>query len=114
MKPAICGVVEATMEGCQGLHDTELFDVLSTETGAMENGDVSQLKFYLADVDTFLAPCVVVPNVGGPNNCYFWVESRARWADLFVQWLRLPHRDDEQEDLTALKQLEEEENDAED
>jgi hypothetical protein len=67
----------------------------------------------LADVDTFEEPCVVVPNVGGPNNCYFWLEPKARWAELFVQWLRSPHNLDEQEDLTALNKLEEEEKEAE-
>ena len=112
LKPAIYGIVEATVEGCENLKGSELFDVLSTEVGAFENGVVSKLKFYLADVDTFEEPCVVVPNVGGPNNSYFWLEPKARWAELFVQWLRSPHKDDEQEDLTAINRLEAEEKEA--
>ena len=113
LKPAIYAVVEATMEGSEDLHGTELFDVILTDVGAFTNGVVSELKFYLADVDTFEEPCVVVPNVGGPKNCYFWLEPKARWAELFVQWLRSPHNLDEQEDLTALNQLQEEEEEAE-
>ena len=112
LKPAIYGIVEATVEGCENLKGSELFDVLSTEVGAFENGVVSKLKFYLADVDTFEEPCVVVPNVGGPNNSYFWLEPKARWAELFVQWLRSPHKDDEQENLTAINRLEAEEKEA--
>ena len=113
VKPAIYGIVEATEEGCENLQGTELFDLLSTDVGGFTDGVVSNLKFYLADVDTFEEPCVVVPNVGGPNNCYFWLEPKARWAELFVQWLRSPHNLDEQEDLTALNKLEEEEKEAE-
>ena len=73
---------------------------------------MSKLKFYLADVDTFEEPCVVVPNVGGPNNSYFWLEPKARWAELFVQWLRSPHKDDEQQNLTAINRFEAEEKEA--
>jgi len=66
---------------------------------------VTKLKFYLANVDTFKEPCAVVPNVGGPNNSYFWLEPKARWSKLFIQWLRAPHCDDETEDLMALEQI---------
>ena len=66
---------------------------------------VTKLKFYLANVEAFEEPCVVVPNVGGPKNCYFWLEPKSRWSELFVKWLRAPHADDEQEDLTALAKL---------
>ena len=105
IKPAIYAIVEATVEGCEGVEATELFDVLQTEVGAFEDGMVTKLKFYLANVEAFEEPCVVVPNVGGPKNCYFWLEPKSRWSELFVKWLRAPHADDEQEDLTALAKL---------
>ena len=105
IKPAIYAIVEATVEGCEGVTGSELFDVLTTEVGEFEDGSVTKLKFYLADVDAFKEPCVVVPNVGGPNNSYFWLEPKARWSKLFIQWLRAPHCDDETEDLTALDQM---------
>ena len=105
IKPATCAIVEATVEGCEGVTGSELFDVLTTEVSEFEDGSVTKLKFYLADVDAFKEPCVVVPNVGGPNNSYFWLEPKARWSKLFIQWLRAPHCDDETEDLTALDQM---------
>jgi hypothetical protein len=105
IKPGIYAIVEATVEGCEGVEASELFDVLSTDVGQFDGGMVSKLKFYLADVETIEGPCVVVPNVGGPTNSYFWLEPKARWAELFVSWLREPHIDDEYEDLTALAQM---------
>ena len=86
--------------------------MLCTDVGGFEDGAVTKLKFYLADVDTFKEPCVVVPNIGGPANSYFWPVTKARWAEIFVEWLRAPHRLDEQEDLTAIDSLEEEEKEA--
>ena len=109
IKPAIYAIVEATTLGCDGVNGSELFDVLETEVSEFDDGMVTKLKFYLADVDSFMEPCVVVPNVGGPTNSYFWAEPRSRWSELFVKWLRAPHSYDETEDLTALEQLEQEE-----
>ena len=105
LQPAIYAIVEATMEGCEGVTGSELFDVLSTEVGSFDDGQVSKLKFFLADVDTIEETCVVVPNIGGPGNCYFWLEPKARWSELFVKWLRAPHTEDKQEDLTAIEKL---------
>ena len=105
IKPGIYAIVEATLEGCEGVIGRELFDVLETEVGEFDDGMVSKLKFYLADVNAFMEPCVVVPNVGGPNNSYFWLEPKARWSELFVKWLRAPHTQDITEDLTALQQM---------
>jgi len=72
------------------------------------------LKFYLADVEAFEEPCVVVPNVGGANTSYFWVEPKARWSELFVQWLCAPHSYDKTEDLTTVEQLVQEEEEIDD
>ena len=105
VKPGIYAVVEATNEGCDGVEGSELFDVLTTEIGGMTNGSVSNAKFYLADVNAFEDTCTVVPNIGGPTNSYFWLEPRANWAKLFVDWLRAPHAWDETEDLTGLEEL---------
>jgi len=98
----------------EGVPGSELFDVLTTEVSEFNDGAVLKFKFYLADVDAFKEPCVVVPNVGGANNSYFWVEPKARWLEMFVQWLRSPHSYDKTEDLTALEQLEQEEEDTDD
>ena len=109
IKPATYAMVEATTLGCEGVSGSEFFDVLETEVSEFDNGMVlTKLKFYLADVESFMKPCVVVPNVGGPTNSYFWAEPRARWSELFVKRLRAPHSYDKTEDLTALEQLEQE------
>jgi len=78
IKPGIYVIVEATIVLSDGVAGGKLFGVLTTEAGKFEDGAVSKLKFYLADVEAFMEPCVVVPNVGGANNSYFWVEPKAR------------------------------------
>jgi len=93
------------VEGNEGVAGSESFDVLTTEVSEFEDGSVTKLKFYLADVDAFMEPCAVVPNVCGPNNSCFWLEPKARWSKLFIQWLHAPHCDDETEDLTALDHM---------
>ena len=46
--------------------------------------------YYLAEVEAFVDPAVVVPDIGGPNNAYFWIKSREKLAKLFKQWLIAP------------------------
>ena len=58
----------------------------------------NQRTYYLADVAAFDAPCCCVPDLGGPSNRYFQVESRTRWAELFVQWIQNPHKHDDFEE----------------
>ena len=48
------------------------------------------MRYYLAEVEAFVDPAVVVPDIGGPNNAYFWIKSREKWAKLFEQWLIAP------------------------
>jgi len=79
------------------------------DIGEMTDGSVTKLKFYLAEVETFEEPCVVAPNIGGTKNSYFWPVAKSRWSERFFEWLQAPHRHDEQEDLTAMESLEEEE-----
>ena len=51
--------------------------------------------YYLADVAAFDAPCCCIPDLGGPANRYYFVPSRSKWSDLFVNWLQEAHaRDD--------------------
>jgi len=114
IKPGIYAIVEATVMLSEGIAGSELFDVLTAEVSEFDDGAVSKLMFHLADVEAFEEPCVVVPNVGGANNSCSWVEPKARWSELFVQWLCAPHSYDKTEDSTALEQLEQEEEDTHD
>jgi len=59
---------------------------------------VSKLKFFLAPVDAFVEPAVVVPNIGGNDNSHLWLTGRHNWRDLFVSWLHKPHQDLTKED----------------
>jgi len=52
----------------EGVAGSESLDVLTTEASEFNNGAVSKLKFYLADMEAFEKPCVVVPNISGANN----------------------------------------------
>jgi hypothetical protein len=61
--------------------------------GVDEDGYLSGRTFYLADVEAFEGPCIVIPDIGGPPNAYFQVKNRSGWSNLFVEWLRQPHED---------------------
>lgn len=63
---------------------------IGTEVEAFTNGHVTAMRFYLADVSAFDRSTIVLPNIGGPNNAYFWLKSRQEWAKLFSDWLKEP------------------------
>ena len=45
-------------------------------------------RFYLVDVDTFLDPICVVPDIGVKDKLrYFHVKARKEWANIFIEWL---------------------------
>jgi hypothetical protein len=75
--------------------ESELFVPIKKEVGNMENGKVTQRKFYLADTEAFVDTCCAVPDIGGPTNHYFLVKPRSKWAKLFTNWLQSPHKYDE-------------------
>lgn len=67
----------------------------------MVNGRVTELKFYLADTDAFVAPLCVIPDIGGAVTDYFCVKNRLQWKEEFEEWLDSPDEDnvfDEEED----------------
>ena len=66
---------------------SDIFVPITKRVGSMVNGKVTKLKFYLADVEAFEAPMVVVPDIGGKNNEYFVVKSREEWWEDFEAWL---------------------------
>ena len=60
-------------------------------------GRVTRRAFYLANVEAFVRPCIVIPDVGchgEPTNEYFEVKPRSLWAKEFICWLRRPHTED--------------------
>jgi len=74
--------------------DSELFLSIETEVAEMEGKYVTKMQYYLADVEAFVAPLTVVPNIGGKSNSYFVVLSRKEWREKFIAWLRQPHKYD--------------------
>jgi len=56
--------------------------------------DTPNRKFYLADTEALVGPCIVIPDIGGDPNEYFQVKPRTEWAQEFLCWLRRPHQDD--------------------
>jgi hypothetical protein len=75
-----------------GRLDSDLFVplLLETEESDVSKGDINR-KFYLANTDAFVAPCCVIPDVGGDANRYFFLKSRSNWVPEFVDWLEAPH-----------------------
>jgi hypothetical protein len=72
---------------------TDLFTPLTLITDKTNPKEHSR-KFYLAETEAIVGPCVVVPDVGGKKDAFFQVKPRETWAELFLSWLRRPHKDD--------------------
>jgi hypothetical protein len=58
------------------------------------DGFVSKSVLYLADVETFVAPIAVIPDIGGDKNAYFVIKNQSQWKENFVEWLDEPVRND--------------------
>ena len=54
---------------------SEIFVPITKEVGAITDNVVSELKFWLADVDPIVKPIAVIPDIGGPPNAYFMVKD---------------------------------------
>jgi hypothetical protein len=92
LQPTVYAVVENAMV-VSDYGETELLREVETEVEELLHGYVSKLKFYLAPVEAFVEPAVVVPNIGGKNNSYLWLTGRHNWRNLFVAWLHKPYQD---------------------
>ena len=73
--------------------ESEILKPLRLEVRQMNTKRVTRLKFYLADVEAFVEPIVVVPDIGGPPNAYFLCMSRVGWRDDFIAWLHSPQEE---------------------
>jgi len=88
INPGVYAIVESA-GALEGENNSELVTRIETEC-TMSNGKVHDLIFYLADVEAFVEPAMVVPDVGGPENSYLCIENRSEWATLFENWLDEP------------------------
>ena len=75
---------------------SDLFIPITKEVSQMdaEGKEVTKRKFYLAPVTAFVEPCIVIPDIGGNPNAYFYTKARRDWAKEFIIWLKDRHEDD--------------------
>jgi hypothetical protein len=75
---------------------SDLFTDIVLETSMLNAmGEVAVQKYYLVDVETFMDPIVVIPNIGAQPKCkYLLMTPRAQWSEQFVEWIKAPHEED--------------------
>ena len=83
---------EQDNEQVEKLH-TDLFRPLLLEMRVV-GPETHKRQFYLASTQAFVEPIAVVPDIGGLRNRHLQCKPRREWSDLFVDWLRAPHKDD--------------------
>jgi hypothetical protein len=66
---------------------SNLFQPIRKEVAEWTNGYVTKGKYYLADVEAFVEPLVVVADIGGKRNDFFVLKSRQKWRQNFIDWL---------------------------
>ena len=81
---------------------SELVLSLETEVVKDAHGDVHDLQFYLADVEAFVEPAIVVPDIGGSPNRYLLVINKTHWKGKFEEWLEAPHDLDEMDPIEPM------------
>ena len=69
---------------------SEIFQPISKIVGGLTNSLVSHLKFYMVDIEAFVKPVAVLPDLDGDSNAYFALKDRTDWRDDFVNWLEEP------------------------
>lgn len=109
IEPSIYGIAESAAfdeEYFEGPVQPEMIHALRTEVAQMRNGHVAKLKLYLVDVETIVSTAIVVPNIGGDTNGYFWISPITEWSSLFEKWLKAPYEDMDEELLAELRELE--------
>ncbi len=117
LAPALYAIVEsaAPVKDRKELKRSELLIPIRKEIGQVRKKRVTKLQFYLADVETFVEPLVVVPDIGGPPNAYFMCRSRAKWREDFISWLESPYEvfdnDDDSDDDEEQEPYQESEDD---
>ena len=83
---------EQDKEREEELH-TDLFRPLLLEMRVV-GPETYKRQFYLASTQAFVEPIAVVPDIGGLRNRHVQCKPRREWSNLFVDWLRAPHKDD--------------------
>jgi hypothetical protein len=69
------------------LEYSDLFVPFRKQMGKATEWGRKNRKFYLANVESIVAPLCVVPDVGTTSS-YFQVKPRAEWSEVFSEWLQ--------------------------
>ena len=93
--PGIYAIVESA-EYLDDDYQNNLSNIFTpiTKKVISTDGFVRRSVFYLADVEAFVAPIAVIPDIGGANNAYFVVKNKTQWRQNFLEWLDEPCRED--------------------
>ena len=75
---------------------SDLFTEILLDTKELnDDGSVKERRYYLADVESFVRPMVVIPNIGATPKCkYLEMAPKTEWAEQFVQWVEMDYADD--------------------
>ncbi len=92
VSPGFYAIIESGnyVDDRNGIEKSEIFVPITKEVGQIRNNRVARIQFYLADVEAFVEPMVVVPDVGGASNAYLQVRTKDKWLEDFLLWLREP------------------------
>ena len=100
--PGVCATIESGECSTEEENvQSELFRRIHKEAGGFTHNQVSHFKHCLVDVEAFVKPIVVIPDIGGPPNDHFLLRDRSNWKEDFESWLDLPDKDDEIDDEIA-------------
>jgi hypothetical protein len=105
----VLAVVESTTfeEEEEGEQSALFVPILKDVGGVDAQGKITSRQFSLAPTNAFLYPACVIPDIGGAPNRYFFVHSRTSWSEMFVEWLKRPHREDDISDEDNMSDVEE-------
>jgi hypothetical protein len=78
---------------------SDLFKEILLETEVLsDDGEVVDRRYYLVDVESFVGPMVVIPNIGATPKCkYFEMTPKAEWGEQFALWVDMDHKHDAME-----------------
>ena len=89
IEPCLGAIVEAAYydEDDNSSAMSELFVPITKEIGGYTGEHISHRKYYLVDVETFVKPTAVIPDLGGRPNGYLQIKGRSQWKKIFEKWL---------------------------
>ena len=109
VQKGVYAVVESTAYEAAAPESDLFVPCVKEATRLNEDGTMAKRKFYLAEVEAFMEPVTVVPDMGHANKLrYLQVKPRKEWAAVFVEWLEAPHKLDEMDEEYDASSSEEE------